>query len=372
MTVSSDDLAAALPSTKVPYALTRVGVVMVPDAARPEEAEGVLNPGTAWGPDGELYLFPRLVAEGNVSRVGRARVVTEGGVPTGVERQSIVLAPDRGWEHGTGHGGVEDPRITWIPSLGTHVMTYVAFGPLGPRPALAVSPDGIEWRRLGPLLFDYEDALETDLNLFPNKDVVFFPEPVPGPAGRPCYALLHRPMWDFSFSSPDQQAPLPVGVTDERASIWISYVDADRAVADIRELAHPWGHRFVAGPVMDWELLKVGAGPAPVRVPEGWLVLHHGVTGEITAGGFSPQQNVRYVAGALILDPTDPSRVLARTAEPLLEPATEHETAGVVSNVVFPTAVETIGGATYVFYGMADSKIGVARLDRTTPPTSQR
>jgi predicted GH43/DUF377 family glycosyl hydrolase len=35
-----------------------------------------------------------------------------------------------------------------------------------------------------------------------------------------------------------------------------------------------------------------------------------------------------------------------------------------VPNVVFPTAIEEIDGIHYVFYGMADSKIGVARLDR--------
>ena len=45
------------------------------DPSVPYEVEGVLNPATAWGTDGELYLYPRLVAEGNVSRVGKARVV---------------------------------------------------------------------------------------------------------------------------------------------------------------------------------------------------------------------------------------------------------------------------------------------------------
>jgi predicted GH43/DUF377 family glycosyl hydrolase len=56
--------------------------------------------------------------------------------------------------------------------------------------------------------------------------------------------------------------------------------------------------------------------------------------------------------------------VLARTAEPLLTPETDDERTGTVSNVVFPTAVEEIDGERYVFYGMADAKIGVARLDR--------
>lgn len=348
----------------IPYALERLGVIMRPDPSDPREAEGVLNPATAWGPDGRLHLYPRLVAEGNISRVGIADVELTGGVPTGVTRRGVVLEADRGWEHGSGHGGVEDPRITWIPSLDVHVMTYVAFGPLGPKPALAISSDGQEWTRLGPLQFAYEDALDTDLNLFPNKDVVFFPEVVPGPDGVPSYALLHRPMWDFSFVRPDERPPLPAGVTDDRASVWISYIPEEEVARDIRALVRPSGHRFVAGPEFAWEALKIGAGPAPLRVDEGWLVIHHGVTGEVVGGAFVPQNNVEYVAGALLLDAADPSRVVARSVEPMLVPETAEETEGTVANVVFPTAIEKIDGSYYVFYGMADSAIGVARLSR--------
>ena len=78
--------------------LERVGVVMEPLPGEPLEAEGVLNPGSGRGPDGELYLLPRMVAAGNVSRIGLARVLVEDGVPVGVERQGVVLAPDRGFE----------------------------------------------------------------------------------------------------------------------------------------------------------------------------------------------------------------------------------------------------------------------------------
>jgi len=340
---------------------------MEPDPNDPRQAEGVLNPATVRQPDGALYLFPRLVAEKNVSRIGRGRVVLNDGIPAAVTDLEIALEADRGWEHGIDHGGVEDPRITWIPSLGVHVMTYVAFGPLGPKPALAVSRDGWEWTRLGPLQFEYDDALDTDLNLFPNKDVVFFPEPVPDPDGRPSYALLHRPMWDFSFVRPDEVPPLPAGLLDDRAGVWISYVPVDSVERDIAALARPHAHRFVAGPEFAWEALKIGAGPAPLRVPEGWLVLHHGVTGSLTGGAFVPQSNVRYVVGALLLDSDDPSRVIARTSEPIMTPETEAETSGTVANVVFPTAIEEIDGEHFVFYGAADSRISVARLVRTAP-----
>jgi predicted GH43/DUF377 family glycosyl hydrolase len=352
-------------TNEFPYTLTRMGVVMTPEDGNDLEAEGVLNPGSGHTPDGTLYLLPRLVATGNVSRVGLARVIIENGVPTGVEREGVVLAPDRGWERGANNAGVEDPRVTYVPRLGLHVMTYVAYGPLGPRTAVAVSDDLREWRRLGPALFAYEESLDMDLNLFHNKDTVFFPEPVTAPDGVESFAVLHRPMWDLEETKPGEGIRVPAGVTDQRQSIWISYVPVADAVADVSALTLWRGHRFLAGPEYAFEELKIGGGPAPLRVPEGWLLLHHGVTG-ILARAFDQQQRVNYAAGGMILDADDPTKVLARTSEPLLKAETPDETAGIVPNVVFPTAIEEIEGQLYVFYGMADSKIGVARLDRRT------
>jgi predicted GH43/DUF377 family glycosyl hydrolase len=99
-------------------------------------------------------------------------------------------------------------------------------------------------------------------------------------------------------------------------------------------------------------------------VPEGWLLIHHGVSGHIE-DPFAQNQTVSYAAGAMILDPADPAKVLARSEEPLMAPETEEERAGTVPNVVFPTAIEEIDGELYVFYGMADAHIGVALLERT-------
>jgi beta-1,2-mannobiose phosphorylase / 1,2-beta-oligomannan phosphorylase len=310
-----------------------------------------------------LLLLPRMVAAGNVSRVGLAEVVLTDGVPTGVTRLGVALAPDEGWERAPNHAGVEDPRSTWIEALGLHVMSYVAYGPLGPKPALAVSRDLHEWRRLGALHFEYDPALDTDLNLYPNKDVVFFPEPVTGLDGRPAYAMLHRPMWDLGWIVAGQGNLLPRGLGDERPGIWISYAPADAVDRDISALVHQQHSRLVALPEYDYEQVKIGAGPHPVRVDEGWLLIHHGVSGTLEPG-WQAQQNVTYAAGAMILDASDPSRVLARTAQPLLAPELDAELQGTVANVVFPTFIADVDHTRYVFYGMADARIGVARLDR--------
>jgi predicted GH43/DUF377 family glycosyl hydrolase len=338
---------------------------MSADPAEDFEAEGVLNPASGRSPDGRLWLLPRLVAAGNVSRVGLAEVLVCDGQPTGVRRDGVVLAPDTGWERSHDHAGVEDPRTTWIANLGLHVMSYVAFGPLGPRPALAVSENLREWRRLGPVHFEYQPELDTDLNLFPNKDVVYFPEPVPDSHGRLSYAMLHRPMWDLGLILGGRDVFRPAGLDDPRPGIWISYTSVDAVRADVRALAHVRSHRLVALPEYDYEAVKIGAGPPPVRVEEGWLLIHHGVSGTMTEG-WGPQRHLRYSAGAMLLESNDPGIVLARTSHALLEPDLPEERAGTVPNVVFPTAIEQIDGQRFVFYGMADSSVGVARLNRVS------
>ena len=107
-----------------PFRLQRIGVVMEPEPGNPMEVEGVLNPASARGRDGQLYLFPRLVARGNYSRIGIARVrFNEAGDPVGVERLGIALEPEADYELRPGGGGCEDPRITFIEPLQRYVMT---------------------------------------------------------------------------------------------------------------------------------------------------------------------------------------------------------------------------------------------------------
>ena len=104
------------------------------------------------------------------------------------------------------------------------------------------------WRRLGPVLFTYDDALDIDLNLFHNKDAVFFPEA--GHRRRTACAasrVLHRPMWDLSETKADQGVIVPAGITDPGESIWISYVPVEAVAKDLSALTLWSGHRFVAG-----------------------------------------------------------------------------------------------------------------------------
>ncbi len=139
-------------------------------------------------------------------------------------------------------------------------MTYVAYGPLGPKPALAISHDTVNWRRLGPLHFAYQPELDTDLNLFPNKDIVFFPEPVTGPDGRAAIALLHRPMWDLDWLRPGEGARPPAGIDDDRPSIWIGYIDLEASRRTPAALTTVHSSSMIVAPEMAYETARSAPG----------------------------------------------------------------------------------------------------------------
>jgi predicted GH43/DUF377 family glycosyl hydrolase len=343
----------------MPFQMQRLGVIMRGDTHNPDEALGVLNPATARAPDGKLYMFPRVVAAGNYSRVGIAEVIFDAaGDPTNVERRGYALEPTESYERNARTAGCEDPRITYVEPLHRYLMTYTAYGPLGPRIALAESTDLLGWRRLGPVKFAFDPALRVDFDLYDNKDAVLFPEAVHDPHGRPALALIHRPA-----NTQGGQVVLPEGITEPRASIWLSYCALDQALADPAALLTWRDHTLLATPAQPWEETKIGAGTPPIRTPHGWLMIYHGVAGKILEG-VDHQPHVRYSAGAMLLGLTDPRTIVHRSTRPILAPETDEERAGIVPNVVFPTGIDMReGGRVDIYYGMADAAIGVARLD---------
>ncbi len=343
----------------LPFALRRLGLVMEPDRANPDESGGVLNPAAARGPDGALYLFPRVVAAGDYSRVGRARVIFDAaGDPAGVERLGEVLRPETAYEvnRETGVGGCEDPRVTFVEPLGAYVMAYVGHGETKERVALAISDDLRLWRRLGPVT--YEPAPDpdygVDFNSYADKDASLFPRTVVAPDGRESLALLHRPIYDAEHR--------PHGIPDGRHRIWISYRALDDVRRDPRALTRWSQQRVLIGPQYPWEDAWIGGGAPPLLTPLGWLIIYHGVQNRAPLYP-GERKAVIYRAGALVTDVRDPCRVLYRSPAPILSPETADETGGVAPFAVFPTATDDRGdGRVEVYYGMADTRIGVATL----------
>ena len=107
---------------------------------------------------------------------------------------------------------------------------------------------------------------------------------------------------------------------------------------------------LILKPKFAWELIQIGNCGSPIELDEGWLLLIHGV-GPIR----------QYAIGAVLLDKADPTRVLARSREPLLRPA-PLERGGYVPNVVYSCGGLRHGHRIIVPYGVSDMFANVATL----------
>ena len=87
-----------------------------------------------------------------------------------------------------------------------------------------------------------------------------------------------------------------------------------------------------------------------METPHGWLLLYHGIS----------KRTSHYNIRAALLDIDDPTKVLYRTEDSILDPKMPYEKEGIVSNVVFPCGAIVIRGELFVYYGGADKVVCVA------------
>ena len=113
------------------------------------------------------------------------------------------------------------------------------------------------------------------------------------------------------------------------------------------------GERVVK-PRYPWEFIQMGNCGSPIELDEGWLVLTHGV-GVVR----------NYCMGACLLDKDDPTKLLARTPEPILEPDGKARD-GYVPNVVYSCGSLLRGRTLLLPYGVADNftAMGTIEVDR--------
>jgi beta-1,2-mannobiose phosphorylase / 1,2-beta-oligomannan phosphorylase len=334
----------------------RRGIVMKPNAML-DERMGVLNPACARLRDGALQLYPRMVAPGNISRIGSFRARERDDHTLELEPRGFALEPSAPYELRAEPGGYgcEDPRVTFVPVLDRYVMSYVAYGPRGPEVAVAVSDDGLRWERLGLLEFRESGVSCAD------KDSAFFPEPVTSPAGIESLAFYHRPTLQLSVT--DGRTALAIIESlpqSEREGISIGYIPLDAVRADLKALCVVTESHRLTMPPANWGAIKVGAGTPPVRVSEGWLSVVHGVDELPHPDGTAL---LRYCAGVIVHDAERIDRVVFRSPEPLFVPRARGEIHGAVNHIVFPTGIDPRGKREFdLYYGMADFEIARGRL----------
>jgi len=342
-----------------------LGLVIQPDPKSPYEAEGILNPAAARGPDGELYLFPRMVGARNFSRIGIVRVLFDkAGDPCDIERLGIALEPEMPYElRPNGQGGCEDPRVTFVEPLQRYVMSYTAFSPEGPRIALAVSKDLFSWHRLGLASFTPYEGIE--FNGIKNKDAVSFPLAIPNPSGDLELGILHRPLFPGTLPEDNATRGENRKVNVHRQSIWISYSSLALVGSDPHQLSHFTSHHRLAAPLSAWEKLKIGSGTPPVMTRHGWLIVYHGVSNVVQP---DRESRLTYSAGVMMLSREHPQHILYRSTVPVLTPTSSEHRQGTFANVVFPTGIDRRSDIDRpqrydVYYGINDCCIGVARLE---------
>lgn len=279
------------------------------------ESKAVFNCAVA-DKDGIIHMIYRAVGDDNISRFGYAKSLDG----FNFERSPLPI-----YEGPLGDEferlGCEDPRITligdtyYIPYIGASVYPAAEKRPptfkIGPpwrcRVSLLSTQDFKTFTRHGVIIPDYDD-----------KDAVLFPEKIDGR-----YVMYHRVLPD----------------------IWISYSD---------DLIHWSDHKTVMTPKPGaWDSERIGAGAPPIKTPEGWLNFYHGV-----------DENRVYKLGIFYSDLADPSKIIARSSVSILDPEEAFECHGPVCNVVFTCGVVERGGKYLVYYGGADSSIGVATTDK--------
>ena len=279
--------------------------ILTPDDF-PFPCNSVFNGTPAKLGDGDYVLLVRIEGRQGYSFFALAR--SRDGLRWRVDERPALLPAAQGPFAKYEALGIEDPRATWIDGA-WHVL-YTAYSGYGPRIALARTHDFVSFERVAVI------------SQPGNKDGVLFPEKIGGE-----YVRLDRP------------------IGNDVGSIWISRS---------KDLIH-WGRpQVLATPRPGyWDSFRVGASVPPFRTSKGWLEIYHG-TRMTSAGPI-------YRAGGLLLDIEDPSRVLARSAIPLLSPREEYERIGDIPNVVFASgALVEPDGEVKLYYGAADTSICVA------------
>lgn len=264
----------------------------------------------------KICLIYRAQGDDNISRLGMARLSDE--VTVSDRSPTPIFEPDPESEYE--YLGVEDPRITKIGNNYYIVYTAASHYPaiVAPknharsphwrvRVSMVRTRDFHSFTRYG-VIVDHIDS----------KDATLFPEKISGN-----FLLAHRVI-----------PHVRLAITDD--------------IHSYKERGPLFGPREEM-----WDGFRVGIGAQPLKTPYGWLLFYHGV-----------DEKKVYRLGLALLDIYDPSIVLARSDEPILEPQESYEKEGLVPNVVFTCGVIESSDEYFVYYGAADAVICLATIKK--------
>lgn len=313
-----DLLSAMLPEKRVELAVrAKENPILKPSEKNAWEKTSVFNAATI-ELDDTIHILYRAMGDDNTSVIGYAstkngtKIVDRDSVPAYVPRAEFEMKKGSP----TGNSGCEDPRLTKIGS--TIYMVYTAYdGVRPPRVALtSISVKDFIAKRWAKWA---EPVLATP-DYVADKDACLLPEKIGGQ-----YMWIHR------------IDPL----------ICADFLDSlDFSKSRLTRCMEIMGPR----PGM-WDSIKVGIAGPPIKTKKGWLLIYHGVSKTAT-----------YRLGAVLLDLKNPSVIISRSVDNILEPLEEYERVGVVKNAVFSCGAVLRGDTILVYYGGADTVLGVAKV----------
>lgn len=293
------------------------------------EAGEVFNPAAFLSDDGQVHILYRAIGKNGLSTVGYARSRDGFSIDERLDTPVYVSSPTLSdvrvtriqepctapYASGGGWGGSEDPKVTCIDDM--LYMTYTAFDGFNyPRVALTKIPldDFLsrKWNWSRPVMISPPGEV--------HKNWTIFPEKIKGK-----FAILHS-------------------ISPEVRIEYFDSLDFDgETFIQSKHSKVPLTGR--------WELLVRGVGPSPLKTKEGWLVLYHATT-----------RDCGYKLGAMLLDKKDPTKVIARSKAPLLEPTVWYENEGSKPNIVYSCGAVVKNETLFVYYGSADTVTCVATV----------
>lgn len=311
--------------------------ILSPNPANFWENLVVCNP-AAWHENGKFYMLYRAAGNDAEHKIYIGLAESLDGYNFKRVSDKPVLSPTK---DGFDGGAVEDPRVVKFGDEFYVTYAFRAYPPgqywkneydevvvsehneFAPKclrenignTALAVSKDLKTFKKIGRLT---EPSLD-------DRDVILFPEKI-----KDKFYMLHRP-----------KNYVGAEYGTEHPAIWIKSSD------DLMTWNVPSKLLFKGE---EWWEEKIGGNTPPIKTDEGWLMLYHGV-----------DKDFCYRVGAALLDLNDPTTVLYKTKDFIMEPETSEEKAGLYKwGVVFPTGNVLLDGTLYVYYGASDQWCCVA------------
>jgi predicted GH43/DUF377 family glycosyl hydrolase len=309
--------------------------ILTPNPRHVWETKAVFNPAAIYE-NNKVHILYRALGDTDVSVLGYAS--SDDGLhiqerlpyPVYVPRESFegvsqTTAPRPEtpgiYTSGGGEmGGCEDPRLTRIGD--TIYITYVAYdGRTHPRVALS----SITYQNFLNKNWDWKKPVLISAPNIVDKNACLLPEKIEGK-----YVIFHRIFPNILIDFVDD-------LDFDGKSRWLmgQYEIPVRALSS------------------DWDSRKVGCGPPPLKTKDGWLLIYQAV---------GSHGDYRYKIGAMLLDLKDPTKVLARSRNPILEPEAWYENEGFKGGVVYPCGAAIINKRLFVYYGGADTVVCAASV----------